>query len=235
MNRLSLPERIATVRERIVAASARAGRSAEEVTIVAVTKTHPPEAVQAVLAAGIADIGENRLQELEAKIAVVGRDAARWHLIGHLQRNKSRRAVALADVIHSVDSVRLAETLSRAAAESISRVEVLVQVNVSGEASKGGLEPEVAVDEIGAICEMPGIRVRGLMTMAPFTDDERVIRSVFRGARLLLEEVGRAVPAFEPAHLSMGMSNDFEVAVEEGSTLLRLGTVLLGDREVGWK
>jgi PLP dependent protein len=224
-------ERVAAVRERIAAACDRTGRDPSEVTIVAVTKTHPSEAVEAVRAAGIADVAENRIQELEEKVAAVGRGAARWHLIGHLQRNKVKKALELADLIHSVDSLRLARKLSEEAVGSSRSIEILVQVNVSGEETKGGFDQTTAVEGIGQICELPGLRVTGLMTMAPYTDDEAVIRRTFSSTRRILEEA-RGTSGFAGTGLSMGMSNDFEIAVEEGSTLVRLGTVLLGERDV---
>jgi PLP dependent protein len=201
------------------------------VGIIAVTKNHPPEAVEAVIGAGLHDAGENRIQEMEEKVAAAGRDSVVWHLIGHLQRNKARKALELADLIHSVDSLRLAQRISALAIEMERRADVLVQVNVAGEETKGGIEVERALDEIGAIAALPGLRVRGLMTMAPFTDDERVIRNVFSRTRRLQEEAAKGAPGFEARHLSMGMSGDFEIAVEEGSTLVRLGTILLGERQ----
>jgi len=219
------------VRDRIAASAARAGRAPDAVTVVAVTKTHPPEAVEAVRAAGLVDVGENRVQELEEKIAAVGREGLRWHLIGHLQRNKAARAMELSDLIHSIDSVRLARKLSDVAVQAGRSVEVLLQVNVSGEETKGGLEGERALDEIAEICSLPRLEVVGLMTMAPFTAEESVVRGVFSRTRRLFEDARGSAPGFEARHLSMGMSNDFEVAVEEGSTLVRLGTILLGERE----
>jgi pyridoxal phosphate enzyme (YggS family) len=224
-----LAGRAAEVRERIERARERAGRS-EPVTLVAVTKTHPPEVVRAAIAAGIGDVGENRVQELEEKVAEVGREAVRWHLIGHLQRNKAAKAVALADLVHSLDSVRLAEALSAQAARLGATVRALAQVNASGEETKGGFEPPELVDALGKIGELPGIRVEGLMTMAPFTDDEAVLRRTFRRTRELLDDAARQVPALAGRQLSMGMSNDYEIAVEEGATLVRVGSVLFGER-----
>jgi pyridoxal phosphate enzyme (YggS family) len=229
MNVDELRGRVDSVRERIEAARARAGRS-DEVTLVAVTKTHPAEVVRAAIAAGIADVGENRVQEMDEKVAEVGRDAVRWHLIGHLQRNKAGRAVALADLVHSLDSVRLAEALSAEAVKAGVIVPALVQVNTSGEESKFGLAPDQAVDAVGRMAELPGLRLEGMMTMAPFTDDRDVIRRTFSGARRLRDQAQRQVPAFTGRHLSMGMSNDFEAAVEEGSTLVRVGSTLFGER-----
>lgn len=226
-----LSDRLAEVRGRIDAARTRAGRS-DEVRIVAVTKTHPAAAVIAARAAGLLDVGENRVTELEEKVAEVGREAVRWHLIGHLQRNKAKRALPLVDLLHSVDSVRLARTLSESVVEENGPdLEVLVQVNASGEGSKSGFLPADLMGSLIEICALPGLRVRGLMTMAPFTAEERVLRAAFSRTRELRNEAAREVPGFTPEHLSMGMSNDYEIAVEEGSTLVRLGTVLFGARE----
>jgi PLP dependent protein len=221
--------RMAEVRERIARAAERAGRGSA-VTVVAVTKTQPPALVRAAVAAGVRDLGENRVQELEEKVEAVGRDAARWHLIGHLQRNKAARALPLFDLVHSLDSPRLAETLSAAADKAGTRVRALVQVNTSGEESKYGLPPEGALEAVAEMAALPGLALEGMMTMAPFTDDEAVIRRTFRGARELCEAAARQVPGFAGRHLSMGMSNDYEIAVEEGSTLVRLGSVIFGER-----
>lgn len=224
-----ISSRVAEVRDRIAAASARAGRDAAEVTIIAVTKTHPASAVEAVRGAGIRDVGENRVQEMEAKVASVGKLDLRWHLIGHLQRNKVKKAIELADFIHSIDSVRLAKRLSEDAGDKGTTLEALIQVNVAEEGSKGGLAPAAALDEIAEICSLPGLRITGLMSMAPFVEDEGVVRSAFAATRRIRDDAA-SLPGFEARHLSMGMSGDFEVAVEEGSTLVRLGTVLLGER-----
>lgn len=225
-----LRDNVPRVEERIRRALDRSGRD-DRVTLVAVTKGHPPAAVEAAIEAGLDDIGENRIQELEYKVEEVGRERARWHMIGHLQRNKARRAVPLFDLIQSIDSVRIARSLSREAERAARDVVGLVQVNASGEEAKGGFGPAEAVDAVGEIVELPGLRVHGLMTMAPFTSDEGVLRRTFAGARRLFEDCERAVAGFDPRHLSMGMSNDFEVAVEEGGTMVRLGTVLFGERE----
>lgn len=230
MDSPALVDRLAAVRERIEAARRRAGRS-DAVTLIAVTKTQPPATMRAALAAGLTDLGENRVAELEQKIEQLGRAAARWHFVGHLQRNKVRRALPLFDLLHSLDSLRLAEQLAAEAERRGGTVEALVQVNTSGEASKSGLAAAEALETIARMAELPRLRLVGLMTMAPFTADEAVLRRTFRAARRLWEEAGRQVAGFEARHLSMGMSNDFEIAVEEGSTMLRLGTVLFGERE----
>ena len=226
-----LNETLPRVRERIQAARDRAGRT-DDVRLIAVTKGHPPGAAAAAVRAGLTDLGENRVQELEEKVAAVGRESATWHLIGHLQRNKARTALELFDRIHSIDSPRLARTLSKEAVKAGRTVRGLLQVNVSGEETKGGFEEDEAADALGAMGELPSLVVDGLMTMAPWTDDERVLRRTFSAARRLLERCAAEVPsALHGRELSMGMSNDFAIAVEEGATMVRLGTVLFGERE----
>ena len=232
MTKDEVEARLARVRERIERAADGAGRHASDVRILPVTKGHPVRAIETVRALGLGRIGENRVPEAAAKKSAIGATPdVRWHLIGRLQRNKARRALRVFDEIESVDSVRLAGTLSRIAEEErLGPVDVLVQVNPSGEAAKAGLDPESALGSVREICALPELRVRGLMTMAPFTDDEVVLRRVFRGTTALLARCREAIPAFRGDVLSMGMSNDFEIAVEEGSTRLRLGTVLMGER-----
>lgn len=223
----ALPE----VQERVARALARAGRD-DAVGIVAVTKGHPPDAARAAVRAGVGMLGENRIQELEGKVAEVGRAAAEWHMIGHLQRNKARSGLPLFDWIHSVDSLRLARVLAKEATRAGVRVRGLMQVNVSGEETKGGLDEAAAPEALAAIAELEGLEIHGFMTMAPWTDDEAVLRTTFRRTRHLLERCERELPgALRGRHLSMGMSNDFEIAIEEGATLVRLGTVLFGERE----
>jgi len=216
------------VRERIARAAEAAGRPAESVRLVAVTKAHPLAAVEAALDAGLTDLGENRVEELESKVAAVGREGVTWHMIGHLQSRKARKAVAAADVIHSVDSLRLASRLSSAAVEEERTVVVLAQVNTSGEESKGGFNPGSASDEIARMAELPGLRVNGLMTMAPFVKDEMVLSDAFQSLRRLSEELEAA--GHVGPELSMGMTNDLEIAIREGSTMVRIGTALFGER-----
>jgi hypothetical protein len=229
MNPGVLAGRVAEVRERIERAKERAGRGGE-VTLVAVTKTHPAEVVRAAIEAGITDVGENRVQELEQKVGEVGRGAVRWHLIGHLQRNKVGKALPLFDLLHSLDSLRLAQALSDAAVEAGVTVRALVEVNAVGEETKGGVVAAQVVEVVGRMAELPRLELLGMMTMAPFTDDQAVIRRAFRTTRELCEEAGRWVTGFAPHELSMGMSNDFEIAVEEGATLVRVGSSLFGER-----
>lgn len=222
---VSLPE----IRDRISDAAGRSGRGLTDVTLVAVTKAHPIEAVQAALSHGLFDLGENRTEELEWKRAAVEEGRAQWHMIGHVQRRKAPRLVGVADLVHSIDSVRLAERLSNAAVEAGKVVSVLVQVNTSGEESKGGFRGDGLKDEVRRVLDLPGLEIRGLMTMAPLTDDEALLRRTFEGVRMLHEEL-RAFAGYCGEHLSMGMTNDFEIAIEEGSTMIRIGTALFGKR-----
>jgi hypothetical protein len=224
-----LPERLSAIRGEIARCQADGGWT-HAVTIVAVTKGFGPEAVVAALAAGVADVGENRVQEALAKIeAVAARGLApRWHLIGHLQRNKARLVPGRFALVHSVDSVALARELDRRAAEAGVRLAVLVQVNVAGEAQKSGCAPADAPALARAVATAEGLALEGLMTMAPFTDDTAIQRRTFRELRLLrdrLQEDGLWLPT-----LSMGMSGDYGSAVAEGATVLRLGTALFGPR-----
>jgi hypothetical protein len=199
------------------------------VALVAVTKGHPVAAVRAARAAGLADLGENRVGELESKVASEGREGVRWHMIGHLQRRKAPRALAVADLIQSVDTPQLAERLDRVAGDSGAEARVLVQVNTSGEGAKSGFEAAAAVEAVLAMAELPRLRIEGLMTMAPFVDDERVLRSAFRRLRETLEGV-RSHTDRVGGGLSMGMTNDLRCAIEEGSTMVRIGTALFGER-----
>jgi len=233
MNVEALRASLETVKERIERARARAGRP-DPVALIAVTKGHGDDVVDAALAAGLRSLGENRVQELAEKVARLESEgragAAEWHLIGHLQRNKVRQALPLFDVVHSVDSERLAQELSKEAERTERDVVALVQVNTSGEAAKSGFDYDEAVDAVARICALPRLQVAGLMTMAPLTDDESVLRPTFRRARELFDRCSE-IDGFDARHLSMGMSNDYEIAVEEGSTMVRLGTVLFGERQ----
>jgi PLP dependent protein len=220
-----LAQQLAEIRERIDGAVRRGGHG-QEVTIVAVTKTHGPEAVNAVWELGVRDVGENKVQEALAKMDAV-EVPVHWHLIGHLQRNKAKQVDRFA-LLHSLDSARLADAVDRVGVARGRAVDALVQVNPVGETTKGGFAPDELLAEAERLVGLAGVRVRGVMTMAPFTDDERVLRTAFaaaRAAREVLKEAGH--PATE---LSMGMSNDYEIAVEEGATLVRIGTALFGAR-----
>jgi pyridoxal phosphate enzyme (YggS family) len=228
MNFGALPGRLAHVRAEIARRQATAGRT-EPVTIVAVTKGFGLDAVEAALAAGLADVGENRVQEALEKLDTPAGRRATWHLVGHLQRNKAKQVAGRFALIHSVDSVELAEELDKRAAAHEAKQRVLLQVNVAGEAQKSGCAPADAPGLARRLAAQPHLALEGLMTIAPFTDDQDVQRRTFRGLRVLrdaLQEEGLWLPT-----LSMGMSADFGVAVEEGATVIRLGTVLFGPRE----
>jgi pyridoxal phosphate enzyme (YggS family) len=220
-----LPERLREVRDRIDAAVGRGGHH-QAVTIVAVTKTHGPEAVQAAIDAGLGDVGENRIQEALPKMDAV-HSPVRWHLVGHLQRNKVKVLPRFA-LLHSLDSSRLADAVDGVGETEGRPVDALVQVNVVGEETKGGFERPEWSREAERLRGLNGIRVRGVMTMAPLDADERTLRTVFAGAREA-RDVLRAA-GHDATELSMGMSNDYETAVEEGATLVRLGTILFGAR-----
>jgi pyridoxal phosphate enzyme (YggS family) len=220
-----LPERLREVRDRIDAAVGRGGHQ-QAVTIVAVTKTHGPEAVQAAIDAGLGDVGENRIQEALPKMDAVS-SPVRWHLIGHLQRNKVK-AVPRFHLLHSLDSARLADAIDAVGTAEGKPVPALLQVNVVGEETKGGFERHEWQWEAERLHTMAGITVRGVMTMAPLDADERTLRTVFAGAREA-RDILRAA-GHDATELSMGMSNDYETAVEEGATLVRLGTILFGAR-----
>jgi pyridoxal phosphate enzyme (YggS family) len=225
--------RFQRVRERIATAAARASRRPEEITLMAVSKTHPPEMIREALTAGLTDLGENRVQEAAEKIPQLGRDKARWHLIGHLQSNKARRAVELFDVIHSVDSTTLTRRLDRVCIELDRKdLPLLIQVDLGHEASKSGAsEPEVP-EIIKSIAQSERLRLTGLMTVPPFFDDAELVRPFFRRLRGLRDELqARGVFGGELGELSMGMTHDYEIAIEEGATIVRVGTAIFGERE----
>lgn len=219
-----LARNLERVRARIAAACARAGRDAGEVTLVAVTKRVEPAIAGLLLDLGVEHIGENRVAEAERKRALLG-PRGTWHMIGHLQRNKVKKALSLFSVIHSVDSVRLMDELSRRLAGTGREMEICLEVNVSGEEQKHGFAPGEAADAVRAARERPGLVLRGLMTMAPFDPDPEAARPHFKALRALFESL-RAEGVERFAWLSMGMSGDFEPAVEEGATHVRIGTAL---------
>jgi PLP dependent protein len=230
-----LRERLAAVRRRIEASALVAGRSPAEVELIAVSKTHPPEVVRRAIEAGVKSLGENRVQEADAKIGEVGRDRARWHLIGHLQTNKARRAVALFDVIHSLDSASLARRLERLCQEAGRDVlPVLIQVDLGDEATKSGVSKEELPELVEAVNACRRLRLVGLMTLPPFFEDTELVRPYFR--RLCeLRDTLKSSGAFGAGRgeLSMGMSHDYEVAIEEGATFVRVGTAIFGERSAG--
>lgn len=213
---------------RITEACRRTGRPREDVTLIAVTKTLPPDVVNAALAAGIVDIGENRVQEYLGKRPLLA--PHRFHMIGHLQRNKVRQIVGMCTLIHSVDSIDLADEIDRRSAGIGCVTPVLVEVNTSGEASKHGVEPDDASALVAHISGCAHLELRGFMTVAAFLDDLEAVRPMFRMLRVLRDRLQAAHPSLRLTELSMGMSHDFEVAIEEGATLIRVGTALFGAR-----
>jgi pyridoxal phosphate enzyme (YggS family) len=216
----SIAERLALIRERVTRAADRAGRAPAEVTIVAVSKSFPPEAIEEAAAAGIAHIGENRVQEAAAKIPSLRHLPVTWHMVGHLQTNKAKTALELFDIIQSVDSLRLAEALSHRAERPIP---VLLEVNVAGEASKFGFSLPEVPQAAEAVARLPHLNVCGLMTIAPLVGEPEEVRPLFRELRRLRDALGLA-------ELSMGMTDDFEVAIEEGATMVRIGRAIFGGR-----
>ncbi|HEX8682006.1 MAG TPA: YggS family pyridoxal phosphate-dependent enzyme [Ardenticatenaceae bacterium] len=230
-------ERLEQVRERINAAAQRAGRDPDEVTLVAVTKTQPLELIEAAYAAGLRDFGENRVAELLGKRAALDLPDARWHFIGHVQSRKARDLIGHSDLIHSVDRLSLAQELSRRADATGIVVAALLQVNASGEETKGGWNIHHAggrehfLAEVEQVVTLPALQFRGLMTMAPFYDEAEPTRPTFAATRAMLQTLRQRFPEQPFDLLSMGMTNDFEVAIEEGATHVRVGTALFGPRD----
>ncbi|MBR1770444.1 MAG: YggS family pyridoxal phosphate-dependent enzyme [Lachnospiraceae bacterium] len=226
-----IEENMRDVEQRIRQACARAGRAPEEVTLIAVSKTKPVEMLMEAYAAGARDFGENKVQELLDKIPQMPQDI-RWHMIGHLQRNKVKYIIDKVALIHSVDSLRLAEEISKEAQKHNLVVDILVEVNVAGEESKFGTTPEEAANLVLSIAALPGIRVRGLMTIAPFVEHAEENRKFFKNLKQLSVDILQKNN--DNIHvgdvLSMGMTGDYEVAVEEGATYVRVGTGIFGER-----
>lgn len=248
-----LAQNLARVRERIAQACHRGGRDPAAVTLICVTKGMPAEIISQLIALGARDIGENRVQEAREKISLIGSASSgsrpavggarqvRWHLIGHLQRNKAKDAVAHFAMIHSVDSAGLALKLSgewRVASEGKS-LEVFIQVNISGEATKFGCKPDDALALAKHVCQLPSLRLKGLMTIPPLAEDPEKARPYFRRLRLLRDDIqaqlnnSSLVTGHSPLLLSMGMSGDFEIAIEEGADFVRVGTAIVGTRGMG--
>jgi pyridoxal phosphate enzyme (YggS family) len=225
---MDLANNLENIRQRIRAACEKARRDPASVTLLAVAKTHPPEIVKAAADLGVVFFGENKVQEAKAKIPLCP-GKLHWHFIGHLQTNKCRDAVELFEMVQSVDSLRLAQELNRRADEAGKRLPILLEVNVAGEASKFGYRPEQMLAELKAINALPRLEIHGLMTVPPWTPEAEEVRPHFRRLRELKEHTEAVLGAPLP-HLSMGMSGDFEVAVEEGATIVRVGTALFGPR-----
>ncbi len=234
-----LRERIAQVRERMARAARRAGRSPDEITLVAVCKGHPAEAVVAAYHLGVRDFGENRVEEAEPKMARVREMLAaegtgmdiRWHMIGHIQSRKAARVVGPYVLIHSVDRLKIARRLERFAAAQERVLPVLLEINISGEETKYGFRQDEVEAAVKELKDLPHLQVEGLMTMAPLVSDPEEVRWVFAALRELRDRLAARFPEMSWRHLSMGMTNDFEVAIEEGATIVRIGTAIFGPRE----
>jgi pyridoxal phosphate enzyme (YggS family) len=230
---MSIAQNLALVRARIAAAARRAGRQPEDIALMAVSKTFPAERIRVAYDSGLRLFGENRVQEFARKADVL-RDLgdAEWHLIGHLQTNKAAKAVELFSAVDSVDSLRLAQKLNASAQQFGKKLKVLIEINVGAEAAKGGAAPESRELEelLSAAPELEHLEFRGLMTIPPFNDDPQEVRPYFRKLRDLRDQITRRLPGFNMCELSMGMSHDFEVAIEEGSTCVRVGTAIFGER-----
>jgi hypothetical protein len=230
---MTIKENLDLVRVRVAAAAARAGRDPAAITIVAVTKTHGPEIVTQAIEAGLADVGENRVQEFLAKAPDV-KLPCRWHLVGHLQTNKVAKVIGRFALVQSVDSFRLAEHLSRSGAAAGVTTDILLEVNTSGEESKFGLPPDDVLSACELIAKLPNLRIRGLMTVGPLGSDANAVGAAFVRLRRIKEGVDVArIANVSMEHLSMGMTDDFELAIAEGSTMIRLGRILFGERPSG--
>jgi pyridoxal phosphate enzyme (YggS family) len=225
---MDLAANLQSVRQRIAAACQRSGRDPAAITLVAVSKNQPPEAIGTAAEAGLSFFGENRVQEARSKIAQCP-GSLRWHMIGHLQSNKCRNAVSLFSMIESVDSLPLAVEINQWASHFAKTMPVLLEINIAGESSKFGCSPEKLLAGLLEINALPRLEIHGLMTVAPFTPDPEKVRPVFRRLRELKAGCEKILGAPLP-HLSMGMSGDFEVAIEEGATMIRLGSALFGPR-----
>lgn len=231
---MSIAENIARIRERMDAASRRAGRNPGDIALMAVSKTHPAERIREAYAAGLRMFGENRVQEFAGKAGALGDLAdAKWHLIGHLQSNKAGKAVEFFSAVDSVDSVKLAQKLNSAAEQVGKKLLVLIEINIGGEDAKSGLAPGSSELEemLMSAAQWEHLSIRGLMTIPPFTEDPEQARPYFRKLRGLRDQIAaRKLPSVRMDMLSMGMSHDFEVAIEEGSTCVRVGTAIFGER-----
>jgi pyridoxal phosphate enzyme (YggS family) len=227
---VTIAERLRAIQERIEAAAARSGRSPKDITLVAVAKSVPCNQIARAIAAGVAHVGENRVQEAAEKVPVLGRQVE-WHMVGHLQSNKARRALELFDWVHSVDSTRLLLRLDALATQMSANPRLLIQVNTSADGSRFGVAPADVKELVLRASECETVSVEGMMTIGPLTADENTVRCAFRRLRELAGEVrSLGLPRVHMRHLSMGMTADFEIAIEEGATIVRIGTALFGPR-----
>jgi len=227
----SIRENLAQVRELIAAACRRSGRAPDSVKLLAISKTFPPEAIRAAYEAGQRDFGENRVQEAQIKRPALSDLSITWHMVGHLQTNKAKAARELFHCVHSVDSFRLAQKLDQSAAAGGGRLPVLLEVNLGGEESKAGVGEAEIIQLAGQVSRLATLEVRGLMVIPPFLDDPEQVRPYFRRLRELAQMIdSRNIADLSMRELSMGMSHDFEVAIEEGATIIRVGTAIFGPR-----
>lgn len=227
---MSIRENVQFVRNKIAEACRRSGRESEEIELVAITKTVDVEQINEAIEAGIRVVGENRVQEAWRKYQEVG-EKAHWHMVGHLQTNKVKRVLQFADMIHSVDSVYLAREIQTQAKKLDRTIEILIQVNTSGEESKFGLEPEATIGAIEEVSTLPNLKIKGLMTIGAFLPNPEDVRPCFKLLNDLKDRVNeRGITSVEIGTLSMGMTNDYEIAIEEGSTMVRVGTAIFGER-----
>lgn len=225
-----IQENLREVKDRIAHAAIRSGRQPEDITLIAVTKTLPVDVINAAIGFGVADIGENKVQEVTDKYEQV-MGGPKWHLIGHLQTNKVKYIIDKVALIHSVDSFRLAEEISKRAEKAGLIMDILVQINVAEESTKFGLSVEEVTELVEAISVLPGIRIKGLMTIAPFIDDEAELRKYFAQMKEIFETLKKTMyNKADMTYLSMGMTNDYELAIEEGANMVRIGTGLFGAR-----
>ena len=227
-----LAVRLADIRAQLAAAARKSGREPDEVRLIAISKTHPASVIKQACQLGATDFGENRVQEAEGKIAEIGREKVRWHLVGHLQANKARRAVSLFDVIHSIDTLELAKRLDRLCVEeSKDTLPVLIQVDLGHEETKSGVDESELTHLVEGLGRLTRLKLIGLMTLPPFSDDPEQSRPYFRRLRELRDELNqRGAFGERTGELSMGMSHDFQVAIEEGATMVRIGTAIFGER-----
>ena len=230
-----LAARFANVKARVAAAAEQCGREPEEVTLIAISKTHPASVIKELIELGATDLGENRVQEAETKIPQLGRSGTRWHLVGHLQANKARRALSLFDVIHSLDSIELARRLDRLCVEvGRESLPLLIQVDLGHEETKSGVDETELTPLVDTVQQLERLELIGLMTLPPFFEDPKQARPYFRRLRELRDELGRKGAFGERrGELSMGMTHDFAVAIEEGATMVRIGTAIFGERHAG--
>lgn len=225
-----IKENLDEVKDKIAAAAIKSGRQPEEITLIAVTKTLSIDVINAAMALGITDVGENKVQEVMDKYELVNNEP-NWHLIGHLQTNKVKFIIDKVSLIHSVDSLRLAEEISKRCEKAEKIMEILIQINVAEEETKFGIQRDEIFELVEAVSQLPNLKIKGLMTIAPYTDNEEELRKYFREMKDIFETLKKTMyNRTDMTYLSMGMTNDYELAIEEGSNMVRIGTGIFGAR-----